>query len=81
MVKEMKADDLEYAINSARGVKEIKKGSEIRLTPEEEIGFHRGALSTLVAERNELIKMIGNVEAIMNAHIQRLNELDAKKEK
>jgi hypothetical protein len=45
---------------------------------EEEIGFHKGSLNTLVAERNELVKMIGNVEAIMQAHLKRLEELGVK---
>lgn len=45
---------------------------------DEEIGFHKGSLNTLAAERNELVKMIGNVEAIMQAHIKRLEELGVK---
>ena len=49
-----------------------------QMSQEEEIGFHKGALNTLAAERNELVKMIGNVEAIMQAHIKRLEELGVK---
>ena len=49
-----------------------------QMTKEEEIGFHKGALNTLAAERNELVKMIGNVEAIMQAHLKRLEELGVK---
>ena len=49
-----------------------------QMTPEEEIGFHKGALNTLAAERNEVIKMIGNVESIMQAHLKRLEELGIK---
>jgi len=45
------------------------------VSKEEEIGVHKGALNTLLAERNELIKMISNVEVIMQAHIARLKEL------
>ncbi len=45
------------------------------MSPQEEIGFHKGSLNTLSAERNELVKMVGNVEAIMQAHIVRLKEL------
>ena len=57
--------------------KAVKKNPEPeqKLSREEEIGFHKGALNTLAAERNELIKMIANVEAIMHAHIKRLEEL------
>ena len=45
---------------------------------ETEIGFHQGALNTLVNERNELIKMIQNIEVIMQGHIKRLEELGVK---
>jgi hypothetical protein len=53
--------------------KEEDRGTE--MSKEEEIGFHKGSLNTLAAERNELVKMIGNVEAIMQAHVKRLQEL------
>ena len=49
-----------------------------QMSKEEEIGFHKGALNTLVAERNELVKMVSNVEAIMQAHLKRLEELGIK---
>jgi len=74
----MDVDNLESAINSAKGepVSQVDKELEVPKMPkEEEIGFHKGALNTLVAERNELVKMVGNVEAIMQAHISRLKEL------
>ncbi len=74
----MDVNDLESAINSAKSkvTPEVVKEAEAPKMPvEEEKGFHKGALNTLVAERNELVKMIGNVEAIMQAHISRLKEL------
>jgi len=43
-----------------------------------EIGFHQGSLNTLINERNEFFKMIKNVEAVMQAHIKRLEELGVK---
>lgn len=48
---------------------------ENKISKEEEIGFHKGSLNTLVAERNELIKMISTVESIIQAHLKRLEEL------
>lgn len=45
---------------------------------EEEVGFHKGSLNTLAAERNELVKMIQNVEMIMQMHLKRLEELGVK---
>lgn len=71
MVK-LNTDNLENALS--------KKESP-KMSTEIEIGFHQGALNTLVAERNELFKMIQNVEAIMQAHLKRLEELGVKVEK
>lgn len=51
---------------------------ESPMSPEEEIGFHKGALSTLVNERNELVKMAQVVEQIMQGHLKRLEELGVK---
>ena len=66
--------DLEKALTSDK--KEEPQGQE--MSKEMEIGFHQGALNTLLAERNELIKMIQNIENIMQAHIKRLEELGIK---
>lgn len=48
------------------------------MSKEEEIGYHKGALSTLINERNELVKMAQVVEHIMQAHIKRMEELGVK---
>ena len=48
------------------------------MNKEEEIGFHKGTLNTLIGERNELVKMINNVDALMQMHIKRLEELGIK---
>jgi hypothetical protein len=74
----MDPNDLENAINNAKekAAPEATKEAEApQMSGEEEKGFHKGALNTLAAERNELVKMVGNVEAIMQAHITRLKEL------
>jgi len=77
MVDDM--NDLESAIDSAKAAAPsedvAKEAKAPQMSKEEEIGFHKGALNTLIAERNELIKIAGNVEAIMQAHMQRLKEL------
>jgi len=60
----------------------LEKAFDEKQTPamskETEIGFHQGALNTLVNERNELFKMIQNAEAVMQAHLKRLEELGVK---
>jgi len=43
---------------------------------DEQIGFHKGALKTLAAERQELAKMISIVEQLMQMHIKGLQDLD-----
>ena len=49
-----------------------------KMSKESEVGFHKGALNTLVNERNELFKMVQNVEIIMQSHLKRLKELGVK---
>ena len=65
-------DSLEKALDKKEEVKAPQMSKEM------ETGFHQGALNTLVNERNELFKMIQNVEAVMQAHIKRLEELGVK---
>jgi hypothetical protein len=72
---EIDKDNLEKALTNKKGV---KKESAQEMPKETEIGFHQGALNTLIAERNELFKMIQNIEAIMQAHLKRLEELGVK---
>lgn len=55
-----------------------KKEEAPTMTQEQEIAFHQGAINTLVAERNELVKMVGNVDAILQMHMKRLEELGVK---
>ena len=49
--------------------------AEQKVSKDEEIGFHKGALSTLAKERAELIKMAQVVEQIMQMHIKALQDL------
>ena len=66
-------DSLEKALNKKTDEQQVPKMSK-----EQEIAFHQGALNTLINERNELFKMIKNVEAVMQMHIKRLEELGVK---
>ncbi len=68
---EIKKDNLEKALSK-------KADEKPKMSREQEVAFHRGALSTLVNERNELFKLIQNVEGVMQAHIKRLEELGVK---
>jgi len=42
---------------------------------DEQIGFHKGALSTLAKERQELMKLVGIVEQLMQMHVKALKDL------
>lgn len=48
---------------------------EANVSKEEKIGFHKGALSTLAKEREEMIKILSIVEQLMQMHIKGLKEL------
>ena len=49
--------------------------TEQKVSKDEQIGFHKGALKTLAAERQELGKMISIVEQLMQMHIKGLQDL------
>jgi hypothetical protein len=49
---------------------------------DEQVGFHKGSLSTLAKERQELMRILQIVEQLMQMHVAALNELgvDLQKE-
>ncbi|MCK9596023.1 hypothetical protein M0R19_02475 [Candidatus Pacearchaeota archaeon] len=77
---EIKKDNLEDALNKKDEAKqEVSKEMDKQgISKEMEIGFHQGALNTLLNERNELFKIIQQVEQVMKAHMKRLEELGIK---
>jgi len=50
---------------------------------DEQIGFHKGALSTLAKERQELLRILQIVEQLMKIHVKGLQDLgvDLSKQK
>jgi hypothetical protein len=42
---------------------------------DEQVGFHKGALSTLAKEREEMMKILSIVEQLMQMHVKALKEL------
>ena len=53
----------------------------ISMANEEEIGFHKGALATLVKEREELVRLVNIVNTLMKAHLDALKKLGVDIEK
>jgi hypothetical protein len=49
--------------------------TEEKMSKEELIGFHKGALNTLGNERNELAKMVSVVDQLIQAHMKGLKDL------
>lgn len=49
---------------------------------DEQVGFHKGSLSTLLKERQEMIRILGIVEQLVQMHMGALKELgvDIQKE-
>ncbi len=47
----------------------------------EQVGFHKGSLTTLAKEREELRRMLGIVEQLMHMHIKALKDLGIDLEK
>jgi hypothetical protein len=45
---------------------------------DEQIGYHKGSINTLLAERSELIRMASITEQLINAHAQELEKLGVK---
>ncbi len=48
---------------------------------EEKIGFHKGCLTTLAKEREELLKIVNITEQLMSLHVKALKEMGIDLEK
>lgn len=51
---------------------------ENNISKEELIGYHKGSINTLLAERNELYRIIQVTESLIQAHIKELEKLGVK---
>ena len=65
--------ELENAVN--------EKGRNVSVSREETIGYHKGSITTLVNERNELVRILQVVESLIQAHVKKLEELGVKIQK
>jgi len=54
---------------------------QTELSKDEQIGIHKGSLNTLAKEREELARMVGIVEQLMQMHMGALKELGVDLEK
>jgi hypothetical protein len=77
----MNPEDLEKALNEQENSSENPQDNgnqKPQMSQEMEVGFHQGALNTLINERNELLKMVQITEQLMQSHAKRLEELGVK---
>ncbi len=51
---------------------------EKQASKEEMVGYHKGCLNTLVAERNELVRIAQVTEQLMQLHLKELEKLGIK---
>ncbi len=58
-----------------------KKEKQEEMSQEEQIGFHKGSLTTLAKERQELAKLLNIVEQLMQMHVKALKDLGVDLEK
>lgn len=66
--------------NDKKAAKNIKDDMK-NASKEEQVGFHKGSLSTLAKERQELARILQIVEQLMQLHIGALKELGVDLEK
>lgn len=52
-----------------------KKSTKSSSSQDEQIGFHKGALTTLAKEREEMMKILTIVEQLMQMHLKSLKDL------
>ena len=54
---------------------ETKSSAQQSVSKDEQVGFHKGSLSTLAKERQELAKILNIVEQLMQMHVKALRDL------
>ena len=54
---------------------EKQQQGEVHMSKDEQLGFHKGALNTLIKERQELGRLAQIVEQLMQMHLAELKRL------
>ena len=54
---------------------------ETKSSKDEQVGFHKGSLTTLAKERQELARILSIVEQLMQMHLSALKEMGGDLEK
>ncbi len=64
-----------------KSAKEAKTSKAGAVSKEETIGYHKGSIAVLAKEREELARILGIVEQLMQMHVAALKELGVDLEK
>ena len=46
-----------------------------KVSKDEQVGYHKGALTTLAKEREEMMKILNIIEQLMRMHLKSLKDL------
>ena len=60
---------------TAKKASKAKKGSDAGMSKAEQVGYHKGSLTTLIKERQELARLLSIVEQLVQMHMGALKEL------
>jgi len=66
---------VEVMVMSKKPVSKTTVKKPASSSKDEQVGFHKGALSTLSKERAELSRILQIIEQLMQMHVAALNEL------
>ena len=69
------------AMKEVKTASSAPKAAAPAASKDEQVGFHKGALSTLAKEREEMLKILSIVEQLMQMHVSALKELGIDLEK
>ncbi len=58
-----------------------KAAKEAKVSKEEQVGYHKGSISVLAKEREEMVRILGIVEQLMQMHVNALKDLGVDLEK
>jgi hypothetical protein len=55
-----------------------REAADSSASREEQIGFHKGSINTLLKEREEMVKIVTIVDQLLKAHMMALQKLGVK---
>ena len=66
---------------SSKATQQSQQSATAQMSKDEQVGFHKGSLTTLAKERSELQRILAIVEQLMQMHLAELKRLGVDLEK